>query len=72
MRTNGRTSAALSTEQTCIFGMFVQTLWPHKTAVHLSQRLGCSEREAYYLINGQRRVTAKAAHLILTEMLRNA
>jgi hypothetical protein len=51
------------------FGTFVRARWPDKPALNLSQRLGCTERAALYLINGQRNVTAKAALLMLSEML---
>ena len=51
------------------FGIFVRARWPDKPALNLSQRLGCTERAALYLINGERKVTAKAALVILTEML---
>jgi hypothetical protein len=51
------------------FGIFVRARWPYKPALNLSQRMGCTERAALYLINGQRKVTAKAALVMFTVML---
>jgi hypothetical protein len=51
------------------FGTIVRALWPHKPALNLSQRIGISERGAQYLIDGKRRVSAKALHVINTEIL---
>lgn len=51
------------------FGTIVRALWPDKPALNLAQRIGISERGAQYLIDGKRRVTAKALHVINTEIL---
>ena len=51
------------------FGTIVRALWPNKPALNLAQRIGISERGAQYLIDGKRRVTAKALHVINTEIL---
>lgn len=59
----------LSTEQSCKFGTVVRALWPDKTALNLAQRINCTERGAQYLIDGQRKVTARAIAVIITELL---
>jgi len=51
------------------FGTIVRALWPEKTALHLAQRIGCTERAALYLITGQRKVTARAVAVILNEII---
>lgn len=51
------------------FGTVVRALWPDKPALNLAQRIGCTERGAQYLINGQRRITARAIALIINEIL---
>jgi hypothetical protein len=51
------------------FGTVVRALWPIKPALHLSQLEGCSERGAQYQIDGERKVTAKAMHIIDGELL---
>jgi hypothetical protein len=58
-----------SFEQNGKFGTIVRALWPDKPALNLAQRIGISERGAQYLIDGKRRVTAKALHVINTEIL---
>jgi len=47
-------------EQPCKFGTIVRALWPDKPALNLSQRMGCSERHAQFLINGDRGDTLEA------------
>jgi hypothetical protein len=51
------------------FGTIVRALWPHKPALNLAQRLGCSERAAQFYIDGERKITARAVAVILAEML---
>jgi hypothetical protein len=51
------------------FGTIVRALWPTKPALHLSQLEGCSERGAQYQIDGERKPSAKAIHVIDGEML---
>lgn len=58
-----------SAEHPCIFGTIVRAIWPDKPALNLAQRLGCSERGAQYLIDGKRKPSAKAIHVIDAEML---
>ena len=72
MRTVSSVRVELSTqftEHTCKFGTVVRALWPDKPALNLAQRIGSSERGAQYLIDGQRKVTARAVAVILTEIL---
>lgn len=72
MRTESRTPGAVpskpSEEHSCKFGTVVRALWPTKPALVLSQRLGITERGAQYLIDGQRKVTARAVALIVDEI----
>ena len=56
-------------EQSCKFGTVVLALWPHKAAIHLSQRAGCSERHANLLITGKRKPNARAALAVYTEII---
>lgn len=56
-------------EQSCKFGTVVRALWPNKPALNLSQRIGCTERAALYLITGERKVTARAVAAIVNELL---
>jgi hypothetical protein len=56
-------------ERACKFGTVVRALWPNKPALHLTQLEGCSERGAQYQIDGERKVTAKAMHVVEGEML---
>jgi hypothetical protein len=58
----------VSTEQACKFGTVVRALWPHKPALNLAQRMGCTERGAQYLIDGERRITARALRVIIDEL----
>lgn len=72
MRESAQAKLCLSTEQPCKnnkFGTVVRALWPSKTALNLAQRIQCSERGAQYLIDGQRKVTAKAIAVIVAELL---
>lgn len=67
---SGRRRAASkpTEEQPCKFGTVVRALWPDKPALNLAQRIGCSERGAQYLIDGQRRVTARAMLVVMAEI----
>lgn len=51
------------------FGTIVRALWPEKSALNLAQRMGVSERNALQIINGERRVTARAAMVVHQKML---
>lgn len=68
---NSRTAEPSKTfkEQPCKFGTVVRALWPDKPALNLAQRTGYTERGAQYLIDGKRRVTAKALHAVNAELL---
>lgn len=59
-----------SREQPSRFGTIVLALWPTKPALNLAQRIGCTERAANYLINGQRKVTAAALFAVIAEIMR--
>ena len=61
--------STVSGEQSCKFGTIVRALWPNKSALNLSQRIGCTERAALYLITGERKVTARAIAVIVNEMV---
>lgn len=50
------------------FGTVVRALWPTKPALHLSQRMGITERGAQYLIDGERKVTLDAMLAIIDEI----
>jgi hypothetical protein len=52
------------------FGTIVRALWPDKPALNLAQRLECTERGAQLYIDGERKPSAEAAALILSEMLK--
>lgn len=72
MRAGFQTAELLSTnskEQPCKFGTVVRALFKDKPALQLSQRMGCTERGAQYLIDGQRRVTARAIAVIIAEII---
>jgi len=56
-------------ERNSKFGTVVLALWPQKAAVHLSQRIGCSERHANLLIAGKRKPNARAALAIYQEII---
>lgn len=56
-------------EQSCRFGLVVRALWPVKPALNLAQRANISERSAQYFIKGQRRPSARAALVVLTEII---
>lgn len=64
-----RKLSTVSVEQVCKFGTIVRALWPTKPALNLAQRIGCTERNALYLISGERKVTAKAVAAIIAEMI---
>jgi len=51
------------------FGAVVEALWPDKPALNLAQRMGVSERNALQIMRGERRVTAKALHVLNGEVL---
>jgi hypothetical protein len=51
------------------FGRVARALWPKNTATNLAQRIGSSERGAQYLIDGERKVTARAIAVIVAEIL---
>lgn len=59
------------------FGRAIEALWPDKPALNLAQRMGVnpatgkpfSERNALQLIRGERRVTARAMHVLNAEVL---
>jgi hypothetical protein len=59
------------------FGTIVRALWPDKPALNLAQRMGVNpatgkpftERNALQIIRGERRVTARAVHVINSEIL---
>jgi hypothetical protein len=55
-------------EQSCKFGTVVRALWPNKPALHLSQRMGISERGAQYIIDGERKVTLDAILAVIDEI----
>ncbi len=59
----------ISVEQTCKFGTIVRALWPDKPALNLAQRIGCTERAAQFYIDGKRKPSARAIHVISGEML---
>lgn len=50
-----------------VFGTIVQTLYPTKPALVLSQAIGCSERAAHFYINGQRKPSVACAQWLLSE-----
>ena len=49
------------------FGTVVRALWPEKPALNLAQRMGITERGAQYIIDGKRRVTFRAARVVLDQ-----
>lgn len=51
------------------FGSVIEALWPDKPALNLAQRMGVSERNALQIMRGERRVTAKALHVLNSEVL---
>lgn len=55
-------------EQSCRFGTVVRALWPDKPALNLAQRIGYSERGAQMLIDGKRRVPARALVVVMDEI----
>jgi hypothetical protein len=57
-----------SVERVCKFGTVVRALWPDKPALNLAQRMGISERGAQYIIDGQRRVPARALVVVMDEI----
>lgn len=52
-----------------VFGTLVRALAPVKPQVWLADKLGCTERGALMLINGERKVTARCIAVIVNEML---
>lgn len=56
-------------EQSCKFGTVVLALWPIKPAIHLSQKIGCTERHANLLIAGKRKPNARAALVVYAEII---
>lgn len=66
-------------EQSCKFGTIVLALAaleqnrppsdPIKPAMWLADKLGCTERGAQYLIDGERGVSAKAIAFVVNELL---
>jgi hypothetical protein len=52
--------------QDCRFGTIVRALWPIKPALHLAQRIGCSERAAQFYIDGQRKPSARALLAVMS------
>lgn len=57
-----------SEEQPCKFGTVVRALWPDKPALNLAQRIGITERGAQYIIDGKRRVSARALVVVMDEI----
>lgn len=56
--------------KSCKFGTVVHALaGRHKPAAWLAEKLGCTERGARYLIDGERSVTAYALKVIIDEIL---
>lgn len=51
------------------FGAVIEALWPDKPALNLAQRMGVSERNALQIMRGERRVTARALHVLNSEVL---
>lgn len=51
------------------FGRVVEALWPDKPALNLAQRMHVTERNALQIINGERRVPARAVVVVNLEML---
>lgn len=66
---SGAQLSPVSLEQPCKFGTIVRALWPDKPALNLAQRIGSSERGAQYLIDGERKVTARAIAAIIAEIV---
>jgi hypothetical protein len=58
-----------SKEQPCKFGTVVRALWPNKPALHLAQRIGCTERAANFYITGKRKPNARAALAVYAEII---
>lgn len=61
-------ASTTSKEQPCRFGTIVRALWPDKPALILSQRMGCSERHAQFIIDGERKVSLDAVLVIIAEI----
>jgi hypothetical protein len=51
------------------FGTVVRALWRDKPALNLAQRMGVTERNALQIINGERKVTARALAAVINEVL---
>lgn len=50
-------------------GIVAQALWPADTTAHLATVLRCTKRHAGLLIDGKRKLNARAAHAILGEII---
>ena len=51
------------------FGTIVRALWPHKPALNLAQRVGCTERAANLYIRGERKPSARAVVVIINVLI---
>lgn len=51
------------------FGAAFVALYPDKPALILAQLMGVSERNALQILRGERRVTARALHVLNAEVL---
>ncbi|WP_409188408.1 hypothetical protein [Bradyrhizobium sp. RDM4] len=51
-----------------LFGRICLEIWPDKTATHLSQRAGCTERGANLYITGDREPSYEALMAVLDEL----
>jgi hypothetical protein len=56
-------------EKSSKFGRVVRALWPNKPALHLAQRIGCTERAANFYITGKRKPNARAALAVYAEII---
>jgi hypothetical protein len=61
-------ASGLARKRMSKFGLVVCALWPDKPALNLAQRAGISERMAQYIIDGQRKPSARAALVIYAEI----
>ena len=61
-------ASKVSKERLCKFGTVVRALWPQKPALNLAQRVGITERGAQYLIDGKRKVSARALLVVMDEI----
>jgi hypothetical protein len=60
--------STVSEEQSCRFGTVVRALWPDKPALHLAQKIGCTERAANFYIRGSRDPSLGAILVIVDEI----